>query len=265
MDETTRGPYEILKLPGERVLMYHSVSSQVTDENLVCTSPRLFEGQMRLLSRLGLRGVSMETLQRSAGERNSGRFVGITFDDGYTDFLHTAVPILERYGFTATVFALSGAATENIWDHNTSNIRLRLMDPDQLREARKRGMEVGSHGISHHRLPTLQRSDVKREIFDSRDAIEEILGEAVPGFCYPYGELTFDAIEAVQEAEYDYACAVDPGPHAGNFAIPRIPVNDLDSLPRFLAKLGVYWRYRRLKGTVKGALRGDLHRRTRLL
>ena len=69
-------------------------------------TPQRFERQMRWLRGRGLRGVSMAELLDSATERRARGMVGLTFDDGYQNFVRLAMPVLKRYGFTATAFVL---------------------------------------------------------------------------------------------------------------------------------------------------------------
>ena len=130
------------------MLMYHSITNYTADPYLVTVSPQRFEEQMRWLRRRGLRGVSIRELL-SARQAGGGRsLVGLTFDDGYTDFADQVVPILRRYGFTGTVFAIAGRlGLDNSWD--IKGPRKPLMTADQLREVAAAGMEIGSHGMNH--------------------------------------------------------------------------------------------------------------------
>ena len=49
----------------------------------------------------------MRELLRARRPARAG-LVGLTFDDGYADFVTEVLPVLRRYGFTATVFVLAG-------------------------------------------------------------------------------------------------------------------------------------------------------------
>src|ERR1700755_2744426 len=90
------------------VLMYHSIADYDDDPFEVTLTPQRFERHMRWLRSRGLRGVSMEELLRATAQGRASRMVGLTFDDGYQDFVANAMPILQRYGFTATMFVLAG-------------------------------------------------------------------------------------------------------------------------------------------------------------
>jgi peptidoglycan/xylan/chitin deacetylase (PgdA/CDA1 family) len=94
-----------------QVLMYHSISRPEVDYDPLCTSPERFEAQMLYLKRHNLRGVSMRELSLALNTGEATALVGMTFDDGYEDFLDAAVPTLEKLGFSATVFVVAGTVT----------------------------------------------------------------------------------------------------------------------------------------------------------
>jgi peptidoglycan/xylan/chitin deacetylase (PgdA/CDA1 family) len=83
------------------VLMYHSVAPCAEYPYQVTVSPGRFEQQMRWLGRRGLRGVSISELLAARRRYCDEGLVGLTFDDGYADFLRYALPVLHRYGFGA--------------------------------------------------------------------------------------------------------------------------------------------------------------------
>src|SRR5690349_1996761 len=116
---------------GDFVLMYHSVEPYTTDPYQVTVRPERFAQQLRCLYRRGRRGVSMRELLAARSTRG---LVGLTFDDGYADFVRHVMPALDRYGFTATVFVVAGAlGGTNSWDE--PGPRKALMSADEVRRA----------------------------------------------------------------------------------------------------------------------------------
>ncbi len=101
--------------PAARILYYHRINDD-GDPFFPALSPRLFERQMRFVSR-HYKVVSLaELLDRLQGGAPEG-VLAITFDDGYQDnYLH-AFPILQRYGLPATVFLTTGSidSREPLW------------------------------------------------------------------------------------------------------------------------------------------------------
>ena len=214
------------------VLMYHSVEPYETDPYLVTVHPRRFDQQLRWLQKRRLRGVSMTELLTS---REPGT-VGLTFDDGYTDFATIVLPFLKRYGFTATVFVIADAlGGYNDWD--VPGPRKPLMTAADVRLVADAGMEVGSHGLHHVRLTKVSDAELREETVVSRARLAEVVGQPVTGFCYPYGAVGAREVQAVRDAGYDYACSVSRSALDGRHAMPRAFIGDRDGAARLFAKV----------------------------
>lgn len=223
------------------VLMYHSVAPYEQDPYRVTVHPARFSQQLRWLHRRGLRGTSMRELLAARRAGNDRGLVGLTFDDGYADFAEHVMPVLARFEFTATVFVISDLLGEfNSWD--LAGPRKPLMTADQLRRVAQHGMEIGSHSRRHVSLTSLTSPcDLIGEVSESRTILEDLIGEQVGGFCYPYGHVNKLAVDAVRAAGYHYGCAIWRSPLTGISALPRIYVGDRDGALRLLAK---WYRHR---------------------
>ncbi len=221
--------------PSPAVFMYHSVSpSTVPDPHLLRVHPDRLDAQLRILRRLGLRGVSLAELVRARDRGQGRRLVGLTFDDGYVDFVEHAMPVLARHGMTATVYVVAGRlAGQNDWDDGP---RLALMSGEQVRAARAAGHEIGSHSLTHQHLTGLTAAERKTEVADSKAVLENLLDEPVVGFCYPYGSFDAAAVDAVRAAGYDHACVTNDYSAPGRFTLPRFYVGQRDTWPRLAAK-----------------------------
>jgi peptidoglycan/xylan/chitin deacetylase (PgdA/CDA1 family) len=229
--------------------MYHSVGDCTDDPYRITVSPDRLDRQLAWLRARGLTGVSVARLLAARRQGRAAGLVGLTFDDGYADFLDAAVPLLRRYAFTATVFVLPGRlGGQNDWD--PLGPRKPLLTRDGLRAAAEAGMEIGSHGLLHTSLAVADDEELRRETADSRKAIEAVTGAAPDGFCYPYGHADARAVQAVRAAGYRYACAIAPGRLAGPHALPRTYIGEQDTAPRLRAKL-----VRQLWRTVRTAAR----------
>jgi len=217
------------------VLMYHSVSPYAQDPYLVTVSPPRFAEQMRWLARRGLRGVSVAELLAARAFDGGAGLVGLTFDDGYADFLQYALPVLAARGFTATVFALAARmGGTNTWD--PAGPRKPLMTAHQVRQAADAGIEIGSHGLRHISLPSASGAALTAETENSRAVLQAASGQPVTGFCYPYGDTDERVVAAVRAAGYSYGCAIWRAGHTSTHALPRIYVGDHDAAPRLWAK-----------------------------
>lgn len=234
------------------ILCYHNVAEAPKEApfKLLYVSPEGFERQLWTLRRLGLRGVSTSegiARLRNATSRNC---VVFTFDDGYADTLTTAAPLMKQYGVRATCYVVSSAVgTYNRWDADYVRERKPLMSREQLDQWLAAGMEVGSHSLSHPRLPELPQDAAQHEIAASRSALRNLLGVPIEHFAYPFGALTADIVECVRRAGYSSAVSVLPGIARASddrLRLPRILVNGERGLWQFLLHLaGPYERLRR--------------------
>jgi peptidoglycan/xylan/chitin deacetylase (PgdA/CDA1 family) len=228
--------------------MYHSVGDRTDDPYRVTVTPARLDAQLGWLRRRGLRGVSVAALL-AARARGAGRgLVGLTFDDGYADFVTHALPLLRKWGCGATLFVLPGRlGGDNAWDR--LGPRKPLLTADGIRHAAAEGVEIGSHGLTHVDLTAADDAVLRAETAGSRARLAELTGAEVTGFCYPYGTVDRRAAEAVRQAGYGYGCAIDPGALTGPYALPRVHVGEADTAVRLLLKRGLHrWRRRPAEG-----------------
>ncbi|MDT0342110.1 polysaccharide deacetylase family protein [Streptomyces litchfieldiae] len=239
------------------LFMYHSVGYAASDPYRITVTPDRLHSQLAWLRRRGLRGVSVAELLRARAVGRAARLVGLTFDDGYRDFLDTALPLLRGHGCTATVFVLPGRLHgSNAWDDDGP--RKRLLNADGIRAVAAAGMEIGSHGMTHLSLPSVADEVLEREVAHSRARLAEITGAPPTGFCYPYGAVDERAVEAVRAAGYGYACAVSPGRLTGQFALPRIHIGERDTALRLRLKRKLHpWRRRPVPSLPAPAVVGE--------
>ena len=210
--------------------MYHNIDrapSGVRMRGLYVSTSR-FIHQMRFLKLLGYQGISQhEALPYLRGHK-TGKVVVITFDDGYQDNLRNALPILLELGFRATCHVVSGAVGGyNFWDAEQLGTRKAIMSAPELREWAAAGMEVGSHSQSHPQLPGLSPGFLRQELLASRATLEDILGQAVRSFCYPYGAYGERERDLVQNLGFASAVTVrreraQPGDDL--WTLPRIGI-----------------------------------------
>ena len=221
--------------PPPWVAMYHSVDDCSHDPYRVTVSPRRLDQQLGWLSRRGLRGVGVRELLAARARGETRKLVGLTFDDGYADFVTHALPLLHRHAFGATLFVLPGRlGGDNAWD--PCGPRKPLLSAEGIRQAAAEGVEIGSHGLTHRDLTRADDALLRAEVNDSRALLSEMTGAHIHGFCYPYGRVDRRAVDAVREAGYSYACATGPGDLNSLYALPRVHVGERDTAWRLHLK-----------------------------
>ena len=114
--------------------------------------------------------------------------VVITFDDGYRALAKHALPILQRFGFRATVFPVAGyVGQQNRWDVNLFWRRMWHLDWHELRELSAAGWEIGSHSFRHDYLPALNTKKLETDLRASREMLEDHLQLAIHHLSLPFG------------------------------------------------------------------------------
>ena len=138
--------------------------------------------------------------------------------------------MLREFGFTATVFLVSGYCGKmNNWPGQPKGIpSLKLLNWEQIKEMDDNGIEFGVHSVSHPRLDRISQVDVEIELIESKSDIEQHLGHEVEVFAYPYGR--FDAyVKELTEKTFLGACGTELG------------YVNLDSDPFALNRIDVYY------------------------
>jgi peptidoglycan/xylan/chitin deacetylase (PgdA/CDA1 family) len=101
------------------ILLYHRIADAEIDPHQLCVGPRHFAEQLAVLAQRYM-PLSLTQCAEAIHQGRLPRHVAvITFDDGYADNLHAAKPLLERYGFPATLFITTGqinSSREFWWD-----------------------------------------------------------------------------------------------------------------------------------------------------
>ncbi|CAN5494894.1 polysaccharide deacetylase family protein [soil metagenome] len=203
--------------------MYHKIAPLRRESSVPAhyVSPAVFARQMRMLRLLGFQSVRMGDLGESPLPK---RPIGITFDDGYENFLRHALPALRANGLFGTVFLVADRlGGTNDWDEGAE----RLLDAAQVRECVAAGTEFGSHTLTHVDLPKVPEEIARCEIWESRRKLGYMLQEEVKAFCYPYGGFNDRVRGLVAEAGYRTACSTRKGvngPEADRLALRRINV-----------------------------------------
>ncbi|MDJ0380506.1 polysaccharide deacetylase family protein [Streptomyces sp. G-G2] len=220
------------------VLMYHSVAEftdPAEDPYGITVTPGALEAQLLWLRARGLRGVSVGELLTARARGRGAGLVGLTFDDGYSDFLTHALPLLQRHGCTATLFVLPGRlGVDNVWD--PLGPRKPLLSAEGIRVVAGAGQEIASHGLLHQHLTAVPDDVLQQELRGSRELLRELTGTLPAGFCYPYGSIDRRVVEATRAAGYRYACAIGPGALEGPYAMPRTHISQADGGARLRIK-----------------------------
>jgi peptidoglycan/xylan/chitin deacetylase (PgdA/CDA1 family) len=166
--------------------------------------------------------------------------VRASFDDAFRSAA-TVFPELERMGvpiqiFVCTAFARDGAALAIPELAEDDSVQLATMTWDELREHAARGVTISSHGVAHAHLTRLGDDDVRMELTQSRQQIEDELRGPCREFAYPYGEHDARVRRLVRAAGYERAYGLDAD-GADRYALRRLDLYRRHSPVRALLRL----------------------------
>jgi peptidoglycan/xylan/chitin deacetylase (PgdA/CDA1 family) len=171
---------------GIPILCYHRIL--LKPASLYDLTPEQLEEELLYLKEQGYQTITASQLL-AAQERRfrlPSRPIVLTFDDGHKSHYRFVLPLLKKYGFSATFFIYTAVIAEASAEQLTW---------DELREMAAAGMDIESHSMTHTYLSKqrpneaysayLQRLD--QELIGSRELLQNRLGRPVELLAYPYG------------------------------------------------------------------------------
>ena len=180
---------------------------------------------------------------------NPSRFVCLTFDDGYQDNHDIAYPLLKRLEVPFAVYVTTGFIDNRLpmwWYRCESREQCQTCLSNAEVQQRERSYPceqlgisseslksldaeplctIGVHTVSHPRLDTLSFDDQQKEIIQSRQELETLLGHPVYHFSYPHGAYNADTLTIVKQQSFRTALCAWGGTvrHGSNpLTLPRI-------------------------------------------
>jgi peptidoglycan/xylan/chitin deacetylase (PgdA/CDA1 family) len=189
--------------PQLRVLIYHGIAPD---------QDQCFQRQLEEISKrwqfVDAEAFSLMLSGEIPIERNS---LLLTFDDGFISCRHVAETVLKRLDIKALFFIVSEfvSKTEDDWrTFVAQNINphmqpqnvpgyCRNMSLEDLNYLLERGHTIGGHTATHVKLSQLSGRELEKEIIDSADNLERLLGIKVHHFAYTFGNLASFSPEAL--------------------------------------------------------------------
>lgn len=222
------------------ILIYHSIAPDAnTDWRQYTVPPELFAEHLRFLQEhdyCSLTVAALASLLR-VGLTPPPNPVVLTFDDGHGDFATCALPLLERFGITATVYITTEfVGRRSPWTHRRGEPPPPMLSWSDLRTVCDAGIECGAHGVTHTPLDVLAREDALKEIVASKQRIQDALGVEVATFAYPHGRYDAGVRQMVIDAGYAGACSTSramSNPADDLFGLARIPVGPTTTIREF--------------------------------
>ncbi|GHA61328.1 polysaccharide deacetylase family protein [Pontibacter akesuensis] len=232
---------EVLARPEVPILCYHQIrdwtgsDSQQAKDYIVPVER--FEEQIKMLADSGYHSILPDQLLAylTTGAPLPPKAVMLTFDDTNLSQYEVAAPVLEKYGFKGMFFVMT-----------VSLGRPRYMTREQVRDLAARGHAIGSHTWDHHNVKKFEGDDWLTQVEKPKQVLEEILGQPVTYFAYPFGLWNTQAIPELKRrgttASFQLAASQDSE-------------EPLHSIRRIIAS--GYWSADRLQKNMEGSFNRD--------
>jgi peptidoglycan/xylan/chitin deacetylase (PgdA/CDA1 family) len=169
--------------------------------------------------------------------------VVLTFDDGYRNFLTSALPRLVARNMSVSIFLI----TDRIQPETQSHVNEWRESDDEgylsweeIKTLQQRGVEIGSHTCSHRKLSEIVPVEAERELAVSHQIIAARLSQATMPLAFPYGSYSEAVIEITRRLPYTCALTTDAGTNgdATNlFLLRRNLIGDDDDEGLFAARV----------------------------
>lgn len=233
-----------------RVLMYHMVSPhrKGTKFNGLRVSPKRFEAQLAFLKEDGWHFFTLSELWRKWDELPE-KSVAITFDDGYADNLHEALPLLQKYDACATIYMVVDRhdrdwSTHKKAHHDSGELARepKLTDAEMLQLVRSGRIEIASHTLTHINMATTPLDEKRNELTAAREQLEQSCGQPVRSFAYPFGIFGDEDVRLASECGYETAVTTIDGidqrePRPDPLRLKRIKVSGKDNQLAFVLRM----------------------------
>lgn len=221
------------------IVFYHYVQvnprpKEDPGRDKLLVTPANFDSQMKYLRDNGWTPITLDDLVEAF--RNPGilpaKPIILTFDDGYTDFYFNALPILQKYNFKVTLYALSRGQAKDPGMY-LSNAQLREIAASPL-------VTVASHTQTHAYLKGRSEGVQRQEIVNSKKELEAVTGKPVRHFAYPYGAFDEVSLRLIREAGYETAASTiisTVNDDSTRYALRRVRVGNYPASKYFIDQI----------------------------
>jgi peptidoglycan/xylan/chitin deacetylase (PgdA/CDA1 family) len=241
------------------ILCYHSADPDW--ESPMAVRPAELDQQLAWLSRhRRVLPLDVAVGRLDGRGRLPRRTACITFDDGFSDLVEHALPLLLRHELPATVFLVAQTLTDGgqpvDWVDTAPAYPLRTLTRDQVLQMQDAGVAFESHSWAHRDLTSLGDDECLRDLRDSRDLLEDLLGRPVRLLAYPRGRHDARVRAVAARAGYTHGFSLPVrAEHSGALAVPRVGVHRGNSVRTLRVKASAAYLPLRSSRTLRAVRR----------
>ena len=224
------------------IVTFHRVNDELPEDGLTCGSHKFSEFCQFFLRHFRIVQLA-EQVEGCRRGLDMGGTLSVTFDDGYSDNLTVAAPILKTLGIPATFFVTTGfigSAVAADWDDSLS-VPQNWLTWEQVRQLAAQGFEIGSHTHTHINLSKSDPEAIQADLSVSRETLQRELGAPARFFAYPFGgpeDISPASRELIQGAGFECCLSCYGGLNQTNtdpYHLRRISIGEWFASPHQFA------------------------------
>lgn len=215
--------------------MYHHVGLLPPNPDIfrkdLTVAPETFEKTLQTLKDQEVQTVTMADLFEHfvGGQALPKKSTILTFDDGYDDNFEYAFRLLQKFGMVGTFFICTDFVDKPGY-----------LTWSQIAEMAEAGMEIEAHTLNHVDLTVVSAAELRRQLTQPKEVLEQNLGQKVRFLAYPSGKYNQAVINATRAAGYEAAVTVIHGTRhtsASPFDLRRVRAHGADTAAALVARM----------------------------
>lgn len=224
--------------PGKCVILYYHA--------IIEAKRNQFSRQIALLAKIAhpIKINNKEPL------KDNNLYAGITFDDGFVSVMDNGLPVLFEHNIPCTIFITTGyMGMPPLWIKKAEHPFLaeKIVDEKQLIKMSKSNLvTIGAHCVNHPDLLSLNLEHARKEMVDSKETLEKIMGYAIELFSFPHGSFNPPLVNLARECGFSRVFTINPGlafNTPDEFITDRVHADPGESLLEIRLKLAGAYRW----------------------
>jgi len=222
---------------GNTILLYHSIGTNLDFDTYGISIPKEKFLEHILYLKDNYEIILVDNSYKNNLDRKT---ISITFDDGYEDNLY-ALEICKKFNIPFTLYITTGFIGKENY----------LSEEDIKKFADYELCTLGTHSVSHPHLDTLSYELQYKELKESKEVLENIIGKEITQMSYPHGLYNLDTIKLTEKLGYNLVSSSHIGLNSASSFDPRrlkrIEIVSNDSLMELEKKILGYYDYLKFK------------------
>ena len=174
-----------------KVIFYHDIHSEKKHTNM-STHIDLFKDHVHMIRNSGYEIVSEITEEYGQIE--------ICFDDGFLG-LYENIELIKQYEIPIHLFIVNSFLNKK---HYLNLKHLKELNNLEL-------ITISSHTFNHNTLTVLDEFSLKKELYESKSNLENLLGKSIDSICFPKGMFNNRVIDIAKKVGYSKQYSSLPG------------------------------------------------------